>query len=82
MGANMMLYLGQVAHHTHMPEETGDHGPIHRAQIKRDEPLYRAKYDNPKWYEKETIIRMDNWKNSPQIWVERFTDTPSIEKKL
>lgn len=49
----------------YMKQDTGDHGPIHYAQIEDDQPLLE------KIYAKENnraIINLDNWKDSPEIW--------------
>lgn len=55
----------------HMPGETGDHGPVHRAQIFRDEPLFQKIYGDPKW--KLNLKRdITQWKNYPCVWQERF----------
>jgi len=49
----------------YMKQDTGDHGPIHFAQIEDDQPLLDKIYE----YETErTIINLDNWKESPEIW--------------
>lgn len=55
----------------HMPGETGDHGPVHRAQIFRDEPMFKVIY-NKEDSKNRINIDLDNWKNSPEKWQRRF----------
>ena len=56
---------------SHMPDLTGDHAPIHVAQLGHDEPLFRALYDDERSLDR-TTIRLDNWKSSPERWEKRF----------
>ncbi len=56
----------------HMPGETGDHGPIHRAQTYHDQPLFTGIYTDPNLYLTRQNIKLDNWKKSPDVWPERF----------
>ena len=58
---------------TWYPEETGDHGPIHRAMINRDIPVFNRMYSDPRLYEKRIKIKYDNWKGSPEVWERRFS---------
>lgn len=55
----------------HMPGHEGDHGPIHDAQIKHDEPLF-GKIWSAKESENRMIIDINNWKQSPSRWARRF----------
>ena len=52
----------------HLPDTTGDHGPVHHAQLSHDHPLFDQKTQGSM----EQRIRMDNWKNSPAVWDRRF----------
>jgi len=56
---------------THLPATTGDHKPIHDAQIEHDEGLFNEIYS-----EKDSINRtnipLDNWKDAPERWERRF----------
>ena len=56
---------------SHMPNDTGDHGPVHFAQLLNDEPLYRRIYSSPDCLSRP-IPSLDNWKQSPSIWKRRF----------
>lgn len=55
----------------HMPMRTGDHGPIHDAQIEHDEPLLQKIYSRRE-YERNDFIDLDNWTKSPERWERRF----------
>lgn len=52
----------------HMPGTTGDHGPMHWAQVLNDIPLYLDKYSAIP----QLVVDPDNWKNQPRIWSRRF----------
>lgn len=54
---------------SHMPGLTGDHAPIHIAQIKCDEPTFRALYNIP---HERIKIPLDNWKETDEVWKGRF----------
>lgn len=56
---------------THMPGETGDHGPLHRIQVYRDEPMYREIYNHP-FFSKRLAIDVNNWRKSPERFESRF----------
>jgi len=56
---------------THMPGETGDHEPIHKAQTEHDQPLF-AKIYGKKNSINRTGIDINNWKNVPARWERRF----------
>lgn len=56
----------------HMPGESGDHGPIHRAQTYHDQPLFTGLYTTPALYLTRQNIPLHNWKKSPDVWPERF----------
>jgi hypothetical protein len=58
---------------THMPGTSGDHAPIHFAHLTNDEPLFRKIYNSSGCMER-TKIKIDNWKNSPDIWKRRFNN--------
>lgn len=45
-------------------------GPIHVSQTNRDQPNFKKIYSSPECLER--TIELDNWKNSPKIWMERF----------
>ena len=58
---------------THLPETTGDHGPVHHA-YHRDIPHFNMTYSVPELYEKRIKIDFDNYKKSPVVWKRRFVD--------
>ena len=53
-----------------MPNITGDHAPIHYAQIQEDDPLFQKE-----WFLKNQrgIIDLYNYKQQPNIWNKRFS---------
>lgn len=56
---------------THTPGETGDHGPIHKAQVYLDEPKFKFIWSHP-YYSKRLAIDINNWKQAPEKWELRF----------
>ena len=58
---------------THMPGTSGDHAPMHYAQVEHDEDLYRSLYRD-KDYKPTNHLDLEHWKNSPHIWTRRFKD--------
>lgn len=63
---------------THMMGDSGDHGPIYRAQTFRDEPAFRSLYRSPNGF-KSRMIKMNdlNWVTRPRLWQERFSTNKS-----
>lgn len=57
---------------THTPGTTGDHGPIHYAQITHDEPLFKSIWNSPECL-KRIKIDINNWKLQPPVWRRRFS---------
>ena len=51
----------------YMEQATGDHGPLHYAQLEDDEPLLRSMYDVPD-FRRRIKIDIDNWKNTDLVW--------------
>ena len=69
--SRILLFDEPVTHCTHMPGTSGDHAPIHYAQILHDEPLLKSIYFDKK--SKNRIkIDLNNWKNSASVWKRRF----------
>jgi glycosyltransferase involved in cell wall biosynthesis len=64
----------------HMPGETGDHGPIHNAQVFEDQPLFKLKYENG-LDEVDLKIDINNWKNSDSPWEKRYQATGDHSQK-
>lgn len=56
---------------SHMPGHEGDHKPIHEAQINRDQPNFKRIYWSNNCLHRINID-INNWKNSPEKWTERF----------
>ena len=56
---------------THFEGDTGDHAPIHYAQLEHDQPLYALIWRDPTCMER-IHIDFDNWKEAPEIWDRRF----------
>lgn len=65
--ANMILMDKPLFKCSHQPGNTGDHRPIHNA-MKRDLKTFEKLYSKPR----QTRIELDNWKNTPEVWSERF----------
>lgn len=59
---------------TWTPGTEGDHGPIHFAETTHDGPLFHAMYQDPDIISKRVRLIYDNWKQTPDVWVRRFTN--------
>lgn len=70
-GANFRFAKEKLFDADHMPNDSGDHGPIHFSQMNEDEPLYKAKYNQP-LSNVNPIIDIMNWKNADSVWRYRF----------
>lgn len=57
----------------HMPGTSGDHAPIHTAQIFHDEPMMKVIYSKEESTQRINIP-LDNWKKTPEIWKRRFNE--------
>lgn len=68
-GAKMILMKDPIFKCSHQPGKSGDHAPIHIAQTKRDIPKFQEMYSQPN---DRIGISLDNWKNTPEVWSERF----------
>lgn len=55
----------------HMPGTSGDHGPMHHAQLEHDEPLFRKLYGSPETSGR-TEVDIENWEDAPEKWERRF----------
>ena len=52
-----------------MPNITGDHAPIHHAQIQDDDPLFQREW----FFENDRgVIDLHNYKDQSSIWNKRF----------
>jgi hypothetical protein len=70
-GMRFRLCPGVLYTCSHMPERTGDHGPIHDAQTYVDMPLFKRIWDGPTKPDR-IYVALDNWKNVPERWERRF----------
>lgn len=70
-GITTILQNTPVLRCSQMTNTTGDHAPIHYAQTKHDQPLYRKMYNDPQIVNR-MVIDINNWKNSPEVWERRF----------
>lgn len=70
-GANFIIQDEVMFKCSHMPGTSGDHAPVHWAQITHDEPLYQSIYNEPDCITR-TKIDINNWKNCPEKWQRRF----------
>jgi len=56
---------------TQFPGTSGDHAPIHHAQLDHDQPLY-GKIWRESGRPNRIKIDINNWKESPEVWTRRF----------
>jgi len=55
----------------HMPGRSGDHAPIHDAQLINDEPMFKHIYNDPESKNRVTIP-LNNWQKIAPRWARRF----------
>ena len=70
-GIDLQICHQPFFHAEHLPNMTGDHGPIAHAQIYYDLPLLYKIYCNPSANQR-TYININNWENTSKIWNLRF----------
>lgn len=70
-GANVELINEFLVKCEHMPGTSGDHFPIDFFGNNNDRPLYQNIYGDINCL-KRTKIKLDNWKDSENIWSARF----------
>ena len=58
---------------SHMPGTTGDHAPVHYAQLEHDQPLLKEIYNNPDCLNR-VKIDINNWKGAEKRWNRRFSN--------
>ena len=58
---------------TQFPGTSGDHAPIHHAQLDHDQPLY-AEIWNQAGCLNRIKLDINNWKEAPEVWTRRFGD--------
>jgi hypothetical protein len=56
---------------SHTPGTSGDHGPVHTAQVFHDDPIFKMIYSRPEGQQRINIP-LDNWENAPDVWARRF----------
>ncbi len=69
-GANCILQHEPIFTSTHLPGHTGDHGPIHDAQVQHDEPLFFKIWGDLAG--KRDVIDLNSWKLCSRRWERRF----------
>jgi len=68
-GVEILLQPGCAMKFSHMPGETGDHGPVHRAHFEHDLPLFQELYSKPDQGAARKIMK---WNQAPEVWERRF----------
>ena len=68
--ANVFM-TGVIYECTQFVGDTGDHAPIHYAQLEHDQPLYKKIWRDPDCT-KRLKIDFDNWQTAPEVWDRRF----------
>ncbi len=74
-GVAVVLQDGIAVKFGHLPGPSGDHGPIHHAQIEHDLPLFQKIWRDPAAKERRAVP-LDNWRQSPERWERRFGKAP------
>ena len=64
---------GVVFECTQFPGTSGDHAPIHHAQLDHDQPLYAEIWQDASCLDRITLD-INNWKEAPELWTRRFGD--------
>jgi len=72
-GHNVIVHNIKLLQCLHMPATTGDHAPIHYAQLQKDIPNYIAKFNAPSFPIEN--VKSSNWKEQPPVWKRRFNET-------
>jgi len=65
--------IGVIFECTQFPGTSGDHAPIHHAQLEHDQPFYATIWKSSNCLDR-IIIDYDNWKQVPSIWNRRFKE--------
>jgi len=58
---------------THYMGRTGDHAPIHDAQVTHDSPIFKTMYLDPDAAKNRNKLNINNWTKCPEVWKRRFT---------
>ena len=67
-GGNVHVPPFMISVAAHMPERTGDHGPVHDAQTGPDQKRFNQLYQ----YERTPVINYNNWEECSGRWERRF----------
>tara|TARA_Y100000310_G_scaffold345003_1_gene461107 strand:- start:3156 stop:4016 length:861 start_codon:yes stop_codon:yes gene_type:complete len=70
-GGEIIYSPGKVANSDWWPDHTGDHGPVHDAEILHDFPIFNEMWSVPN---SRIKIDYDNWKDAPTVWKRRFPE--------
>ena len=70
-GAKFVIEKNRLDHCTWQPKESSDHGPVHRAVMEHDAPLFRGVYW-AKRFEPKINIDIDNYKQVAERWPRRY----------
>lgn len=70
-GAKFIIEKNRLDHCTWQPKESSDHGPVHRAVMEHDTPLFRGIYW-AKRFKPQIKIPLNNWQQSAEKWPRRF----------
>jgi len=77
LGANVELFnLLPIFACSQQEDTTGDHGPVHSAQVQNDEPHYNKLYKQKDW-ENRVELKIDlstEWKKSPPVWFRKYEE--------
>ena len=65
--------IGVIFECTQFPGTSGDHAPIHHAQLEHDQPFYATIWKSSNCLDR-IVIDYDNWKKVPSIWNRRFKE--------
>lgn len=68
-GVEILLQPGCAVKFGHMPGETGDHGPVHRAHFDHDLPVFQELYSKP---DQGASRKIKKWNQAPEVWERRF----------
>ena len=71
-GASVYM-TGVIYECTQFVGDTGDHAPIHYAQLEHDQPLYKEIWRSADCADR-LKIDFENWREASEIWPRRFLD--------
>lgn len=70
-GCNLIMQNEPFFHSTHFYGQSGDHAPIHNAQVNHDQPLFLQIYGQAESVNRKEID-INNWESVPDHWSRRF----------